>query len=41
VFPVDFFELKCLKPSYDLNDRPDRYFLQHLYYMQAKREDPQ
>jgi len=39
VFPVDFFELKCLKPGYDLNNRPDRYFLQNLYYEQAEKEE--
>lgn len=39
IFPVDFFELKCLKPGYNLDHRPDRYFLQHLYYMQAKTEE--
>ena len=38
VFPVDFFELKCLKPGYDLNERPDRYFLQNLYYKQSQTE---
>jgi hypothetical protein len=29
VFPVDFFELRCIKPDFDLADRPDRHFLQN------------
>lgn len=36
VFPVEFFELKCIKPDYDIHERPDRYFLQNLYYRQAQ-----
>jgi len=35
IFPVEFFELKCLKPDYDIDQRLDRYFLQHLYYKQT------
>lgn len=38
VFPVEFFELKCVKPVYDIHERPDRYFLQTLYYRQAQHE---
>ena len=32
VFPVEFFELKCVKPEFSLDERLDRYFLQHLYH---------
>ena len=32
VFPVEFFELKCVKPEYSLEERVDRYFLQHRYH---------
>ena len=32
VFPVDFFELKCVKPEFSLEERIDRYFLQNLYH---------
>jgi len=39
VFPVDFFELKLIKPSFDLNQRPDRYFLQNLYHQQAEAKE--
>ena len=28
VFPVDFFELHCVKPDFNLFERPDRHFLQ-------------
>lgn len=34
VFPVDFFELKCIKPWNALEFGNSRYFLQNLYYMQ-------
>jgi 2-polyprenyl-3-methyl-5-hydroxy-6-metoxy-1,4-benzoquinol methylase len=37
VFPVEFFEIKCLKPEDDIEERPDRYFLQHLYHKQVRR----
>ena len=30
VFPVDFFEIKCIKPDFDLSERPDRHFLQNI-----------
>lgn len=36
IFPVDFFELKCIKPTFDLDKGEDRYFLQNLYYMQVE-----
>ena len=38
VFPVEFFEIKCLKPDYDIDQRLDRYFLQHLYHRQVQKE---
>jgi ubiquinone/menaquinone biosynthesis C-methylase UbiE len=41
VFPVEFFEIKCLKPDYDINQRLDRYFLQHLYHRQVQSEGEQ
>ncbi len=34
VFPVDFFEIKCIKPWNALEFGNSRYFLQNLYYMQ-------
>lgn len=41
VFPVDFFELKCIKPWNSLEFGNSRYFLQNLYYMQVhnKRQE--
>jgi SAM-dependent methyltransferase len=38
VFPVEFFEIKCIKPDYDIDQRVDRYFLQHLYHRQFQKE---
>ena len=35
VFPVDFFEIKCMKPWNALEYGNSRYFLQNLYYMQV------
>lgn len=35
VFPVDFFELKLIKPWNALEYGNSRYFLQNLYYMQV------
>lgn len=35
VFPVDFFEIKCMKPWNALEFGNSRYFLQNLYYMQV------
>jgi len=34
VFPVDFFEVKCTKPEFALEERLDRHFLQNLYHRQ-------
>ncbi|MEM7105959.1 MAG: class I SAM-dependent methyltransferase [Bacteroidota bacterium] len=36
IFPIEFYELKCYKPVYDLSKGMDKYFLQNLYYMQVK-----
>ena len=38
VFPVDFFELKCVKPEFSLDERIDRYFLQNLYHRLVSRQ---
>ncbi|NBR13085.1 MAG: class I SAM-dependent methyltransferase [Flavobacteriales bacterium] len=35
VFPVDFFELKLIKPQFELSEGLDKYFLQNLLYMQS------
>jgi SAM-dependent methyltransferase len=32
VFPVEFFEIKCIKPEFSLDERLDRYFLQQRYH---------
>lgn len=36
IFPVDFFELKLIKPNYDVNAGNSRYFLQNMYLMQIE-----
>ncbi|HEY0680190.1 MAG TPA: class I SAM-dependent methyltransferase [Chitinophagaceae bacterium] len=35
LFPVDFFELTCLRPWYDPKKGNSRYFMQNLYYLQV------
>jgi ubiquinone/menaquinone biosynthesis C-methylase UbiE len=35
IFPVDFFELLCVKPQHELAFGLDKYFLQNLMYMQV------
>jgi hypothetical protein len=35
VFPVDFFELRCIKPEFPVDERLDRHFLQTRYHRQA------
>jgi len=35
IFPVEFFELICYKPSIGLDVGNNRYFLQNMYYMQV------
>jgi SAM-dependent methyltransferase len=32
VFPVEFFEIKCVKPEFSLDERLDRYILQQQYH---------
>lgn len=41
VFPVDFFEVFCIKPEFDLSNGLNKYFLQNLMYMkvQGKKEN--
>lgn len=39
VFPVDFFEVKCVKPAFDLAARLDRHYLQNLYHMERPGQD--
>ena len=36
VFPVDFFEIKLIKPWTDVNEGNSRYFLQNMYFMQVE-----
>lgn len=36
VFPVDFFELKIIKPAFDISSGNSRYFLQNMYFMQIE-----
>ena len=36
IFPVEFYELVCLKPWTNPNVGNSRYFLQNLYYMQVQ-----
>lgn len=36
LFPVDFFELICIKPWHDLSVGNSRYFLQNLYYLKVQ-----
>lgn len=38
VFPVDFFELLCIKPHHELVYGLDKYFLQNLMYMQVHQK---
>lgn len=35
IFPVEFFELICYKPSIGLDVGNNRYFMQNMYYMQV------
>ena len=36
IFPVDFFELLCIKPWYNLEEEGNSYFLQNLYNLQIQ-----
>jgi SAM-dependent methyltransferase len=40
VFPVDFFELICIKPWYDTSLGNSRYFLQNLYQLRIQGVPP-
>lgn len=33
IFPIDFFEVFCIKPEFDLSNGLDKYFLQNLMYL--------
>jgi hypothetical protein len=35
LFPVDFFEITCIKPWYDPGRGDNRYFFQNLYHLQV------
>lgn len=37
VFPVDFFELKLIKPNISVHSGNSRYFLQNMYFMQIEK----
>lgn len=39
LFPVDFFEISCIRPWYDLSSGNNRYFLQNLYHLQVLQCD--
>ncbi len=39
VFPVDFFEIKCVKPEFSLGERLDRHFLQNRYHRHRESQE--
>lgn len=39
VFPVDFFELTCVKPEFDLATRLDRHYVQTQYHRHRAGDD--
>jgi len=41
IFPVDFFEVKCLKPNHDIRAGNSRYFLQNLYHLKVLQTRPE
>lgn len=41
IFPVDFFEMKCVKPTFDIDERLDRHFLQNLYHQRPEAKPAQ
>lgn len=41
IFPVDFFEVKCLKPVHDIGAGNSRYFLQNLYHLKVLNTRPE
>lgn len=40
IFPVEFFELTCLKPWYEKGAGSSRYFLQNLYHLRVLGKTP-
>jgi SAM-dependent methyltransferase len=38
VFPVDFFEIQCVKPEFSLDQRLDRHFLQNRYHLHLEAQ---
>jgi ubiquinone/menaquinone biosynthesis C-methylase UbiE len=40
IFPVDFFEVKCVKPVHDIRAGASRYFLQNLYHLKVLQTRP-
>ncbi len=41
IFPVDFFEVKCMKPVHDIRVGNSRYFLQNLYHLSVLQTRPE
>ncbi|MCB1598522.1 MAG: methyltransferase domain-containing protein [Xanthomonadales bacterium] len=41
IFPVDFFEVKCMKPVHDITAGNSRYFLQNLYHLNVLQTRPE
>jgi 2-polyprenyl-3-methyl-5-hydroxy-6-metoxy-1,4-benzoquinol methylase len=41
IFPVDFFEARCLKPVHDIQMGNSRYFLQNLYHLNVLKTRPE
>ena len=41
IFPVDFFEVKCMKPVHDIRAGNSRYFLQNLYHLKVLQTRPE
>lgn len=41
IFPVDFFEVKCMKPVHDIRAGNSRYFLQNLYHLKVLQTTPE
>jgi ubiquinone/menaquinone biosynthesis C-methylase UbiE len=36
IFPIDFFELKLIKPQFELSEGLDKYFLQNLLFIKTR-----
>jgi ubiquinone/menaquinone biosynthesis C-methylase UbiE len=41
IFPVDFFEVKCMKPVHSITAGNSRYFLQNLYHLKVLQTRPE